>query len=504
MNRSKRAAINTVSAVLNMILKIIIPFVLRTLMIYQLGEKFTGLGGLFTSLLTVLNLAELGFGNAVVFFMYKPMGEHLYEDVSKLLKFIRKAFLYVGVFISAVGLIICPFVDRFINGTLPQDINIYALYLLYLLNTVASYFFGGYNRTVLQAGQRNDIVSNIDSFIYIGTSIIQILVLWLIPNYYLYVIWLPIGAIMTNLIISKYARRNFPYVIPNGDIEENKLSEIVNKVKSLFLLRIGNIVFTSTDNIVISAFLGLECVTYYGNYYRIMDAVFALTYSTFGAITPVIANKINQCSKRESLFFFETIQFWVCIVSGIFFSAFDLLAQPFMEIWMGQQRMLDDTTVFLLGTLFYILQVRRAVVVMYDAQGLWDKSPWAQLVCGILNLSMSIFLVQHIGINGIIFGTIISIITVSFPWELYVVFNKYFDCGIRAFIIQNSKYLVATLVNTYICWFLIRMIALTGFIGIIANAFITVLICAVISYLLWKKTEYYKYGLVLIKNIKKK
>ena len=481
MNRSKRSAINIVAVLFNSMVKAIIPFILRTLVIYRLGEKYTGLGGLFTSILTVLNLTELGFGNAIGFLMYKPMADLQYERVSKLLNYMKRVFLFVGCIVSLLGMLVCPFLNHLINGTVPEDVNIYTLYVLYLLNTVASYFFGGYNRTVIQAGQRNDVISNIDSIVYMITSIIQIVVLVFFPNYYLYIIWLVLSSVVSNIIISQAEKKMFPKIRPRGLLDKSEKRIIYGKVKALFLYRIGNIIFTSSDNIVISAFLGLEIIAYYGNYYQMINIIFALTYTAFGAITSVIANKINQTSTKESKFLFNTINFWVCNLSGVFFVGFVLLAQSFMIIWMGEGRLIENSTVILLGVSFYIQQTRRGATVWYDALGLWDQSSFAPFISGIVNLILNIILVQKIGLNGVVLSTIIASLIIGVPWEIFVIFNQYYHENSRKYLFENLVYVAAIIVNTAICKLVIVQISLFGIVGLILKGIVIILIMELFS-----------------------
>ncbi len=504
MNRSKRSAINIFFTIINNLVKVFLPFITRTIIIYRLGEEYVGLGGLFTSVLSILNMSELGFSTAVTYFMYRPISGETQEDreyVNKLFNFIRKIYLIIGTVILLVGLILCPFIKYMIKGEVPQTINVYLLYLLYLLNTISQYFFWGYCRSVFIAGQRNDIISKIEISLTTITGIIQVLCLLLKPDYYLYVIWMPIGTIVINIII--YFRKNkyYPGIVAKGNLSLENRHAIFSKVKALFTNSIGTVIFTSSDNIVISAFIGLTMVTIYGNYYKIASILLTFTYTVFGAITPIFANKFYHSAMDEIEDLFGTMHFWICMISGIFCTGFYLLIQPFMLIWMGPLRLLDESTVILIIIMFYINQVRRATMVIYETHGLWDKSPYISGVAGLINLFINIILVNLIGINGIVISTIISMALVSFPRETYVLYHDFFNKGARKYLLDNIKYFLMIVLNILFCKVILSKLHEQSIFDIVIKSVLIVFASFFLLVIIWRRNKYFKYGINLVKKV---
>ena len=169
MQRTKNAVRNLVFGFINKMIIMLFPFVIRTIIIRELGAGYLGLGSLFTSILQVLNLAELGFSSAVVFCMYKPIAEKDSETICALLNLYKQIYRIIGIVILVIGLALTPFLPYLIKGTVPNGINIYILYYIYLFNTAITYFLFAYKSTLLVAHQRNDVVSNISSL----TNILQ-------------------------------------------------------------------------------------------------------------------------------------------------------------------------------------------------------------------------------------------------------------------------------------------------------------------------------------------
>ena len=146
IQRSKNAKRNIIYGTINRLTSLIFPFIIRTVMIYYMGVEYVGLGGLFSSILSFLSLAELGIGTALVYSMYKPIATDDVDSICALLKLYRKLYFIIGCIIFSVGLALAPFLRFIISQDVPDDVNIYILYLIYLLNTVISYWFFGYKQ----------------------------------------------------------------------------------------------------------------------------------------------------------------------------------------------------------------------------------------------------------------------------------------------------------------------------------------------------------------------
>ena len=188
MSRTKNAARNVLFGLINKIIVLLFPFAIRAIIIQTLGSEYLGLNSLFTSILQVLNLAELGFNSAVVYSMYKPIAENDTNTICALMNLYRKIYRIIGIIVVVVGLILLPFLSYLIKGSYPTDINIYILYIIYLFNTGLTYFLFAYKSALLTAHQRSDVISNVQSIAFILQYVIQIIILLKTKNYYMFVI----------------------------------------------------------------------------------------------------------------------------------------------------------------------------------------------------------------------------------------------------------------------------------------------------------------------------
>ena len=76
--RVKKSAKNMISGVLYRFMTMLTAFIVRTVFISCLSNDYLGVNGLYSSILSMLSLAELGFGTAMVYSMYKPLAERNY------------------------------------------------------------------------------------------------------------------------------------------------------------------------------------------------------------------------------------------------------------------------------------------------------------------------------------------------------------------------------------------------------------------------------------------
>lgn len=258
IERTKNATRNIIFGVILKAYQIIVPFLMRTAMIYLMGVQYLGLNSLFTSILQVLNLAELGVGSAMIYSMYKPIAEDDNATICALMKLYKTYYRIIGLVIAVIGCALTPFIPKLISGDVPDNLNIYLLYLLNLGATVLSYWLYAYKNCILQAHQRVDIVSKVSLVTSTIQYALQLLVLWLFKDYYLYVIVLLSTQALTNIATAMCADRIYPQFKPKGQIATEEKKAINNRIKDLFTSKIGGIIYDSADTIVISSFWDLQ------------------------------------------------------------------------------------------------------------------------------------------------------------------------------------------------------------------------------------------------------
>lgn len=425
--RTENASRNIVFGVLLKLYQILIPFIMRTMMIYFLGVEYLGLNSLFTSILQVLNLAELGVGSAMVYSMYKPIAEDDTVSICALMLLYRKYYRMIGAVIGAIGIAVIPVLPSLISGDVPADINIYVLYLLHLSATVASYWLFAYKDCLLTAHQRVDIASKVTIVTTTIQYILQFAALAVVKNYYLYLIIALSIQIVNNIVKAVIATKMYPNYSPKGKMAADEVTEINKRIRDLFTAKVGGVIINSADTLVISAVLGLTVLAVYQNYFFILSSIIGFVTVVFSACTAGIGNSIiveTQEKNYNDLKKFTFLIFWVSVCCCC---CFLVLYQPFMELWVGKEFMLGYPAVICFTVYFYINEQIQVLYTYKDAAGIWHADRFRPLLTALTNLILNIILVQFWGIYGILLATVISRLVVGIPWIIHNLFTTLFD-----------------------------------------------------------------------------
>lgn len=492
LERSKNAKRNLLWGTISNLIHMLLPFVVRTVIIYKLGADYLGLSSLFTSILQVLNLSELGFSSAVVYSMYKPIAEQDDEAVCALLSFYRRVYRIVGLVILIVGLCLLPFLPYLISGSYPDDINLYAVYIIYLVNTSLSYFLFAYKSSLLNAYQRTDVISNVKAITNTAMYAVQIALLFLFSNYYIYIIVMPVFTLANNIINAIMVKKMFPQYTCKGKVKPEIMKEIKTNVPGLMLNKLCATSRNSFDSIFVSAFLGLTATAIYNNYYYIFSAIVQIIAVISTSLLGGVGNSVATESKEKNYSDLKKFNFLYMWLGGWCTCCFLCLYQPFMKIWVGEDLMLSFSSVILFCLYFYVLKMGDLRALYVDATGLWWKQKWRSITEAALNLILNFVLVQFWGINGIIAATLISLFLINFCWGSQFIFKFYFQNGkLKEYFLQHLEYAVVTLLACVVTYFVCTFIPIEGVLGLIIKMLICVTVPNVIYLLCYRWTKQY-------------
>lgn len=480
IENSKR---NIIGLLLNKIVGLLLPFLTRTIMIYYLGSIYLGLNSLFTSVLSVLSLAELGISTAMVFSMYEPMAKEDNRTVCALLNLYKRIYFAIGVVILTLGVAVMPFLPILIKGDFPKDINIYVVYSINLINTVIGYFLFSYKESILVASQRTDVVGVINTIVCIILNVGQSILLVLTRNYYVYCLILPVSTIIGMIARRIIVDKMYPYYTCQGDVDKITKSEIKKRVTGLFIYKLCDVLRFSLDSIVLSAFLGLTVLAKYNNYYYIMNAITGIMGVISTSITASVGNSIVKESQEKNYRDFVRIQLLYIWIAGVCSSELFCLYQPFMKIWVGNDLMFDDSLVLLFCLYFFINRWGDICFVYRQAAGLWWQDKIRPIVESLLNISLNIFLVRIIGVAGVLLSTIIGLVFINSIWGSRVLFKHYFNkYNQKKYIGRLLFYTLITIFSWYVSFYLGQIfLNITNCTNLWIEFIAKAIICVVIS-----------------------
>lgn len=406
--KNRKSLSNSLAAVVASMASILISFVAQRIFLHILNTEYLGLNGLFSNIISMLGIFELGIGSAITFSLYKPLAQDDKPTIKALMNFYKKAYRIIALVVFAVGVSITPFLNFFIKEV-TIDVNIHIIYLMFVADVVLSYFLT-YRRSILYADQKNYQISLVHIGYLILMNAFQLTILALTKNYYLYLSVKIMMRMMENLVIHFLVRQQYPYLdsLDNARLDKTVERDIFKKIKALIFHKIGTFIVLGSDNLIISKFIGLVEVGLYSNYYLIINATNQLVGQAITALTPTVGRKLATEKSENTYTAFRKTRFVGFVMACIISTGFLVASQPFVSLWIGEEYVLAPLVVAMLSfNMFQKLQ-RYAYGTFKEAAGIYHEDRFVPLVESLLNIIASIILLQFFGLAGVFMGTIIS------------------------------------------------------------------------------------------------
>ena len=502
--RTKKSMYNMLVAIVANALTILIGFISQGVFIKILGSEYLGLNGLFTNIISMLSIAELGFGTAIIFNLYKPLSENKKEEIKSLIQFYKKTYHVISLIILIAGIILIPFL-RFIVTEPVSGVNIYIVYALFLADTVVSYL-ASYKRSIFLADQQNYVVNIIHIVLLIIMNIIQILCLIFTKNYYLYLVIKFSFRLFENLIISWYSNVKYPYLKEKNikKLSKRTLSDIKMKVKALVFHQMGAFFVNGTDNLLISMFFGLDIVGLYSNYYLIISSINTIFNQAFSSITSSVGNLIVSKDKmrKDKLQVFKRLQFANFWLATFTTTSLYILMEDFISLWIGEEYLLSNVVLIALCFSHFYVMMRRSIGVFKEAAGIYYEDRFVPFIQSITNIVMSIVFAKLFGLVGIFMGTICSDFVLHFYSYPKFVYQKLFDRKRLEYIWKIMKYTLVVTISLVITKLISsELLFLNIWIRFFVNCVLCIVMPNLLCFIIYHKTEEFSYYRAIFKNI---
>lgn len=429
---------NTAAALFSRILAILMGFFTRVVFTHTLSESYVGINGLFTDIIHVLSLTELGVETAICYALYRPAAEGDIEKQQILLRLFRNFYRMTALCVAVLGLAIIPFLDVLMKDR-PDVEHILLIYLLYLANSVLSYLLV-YKRTIISVHQMNYIVLFYQTAFLLVQDILQIIILVTTGNFILFLLMYIVCTLLCNLCLSKKADRMYPFLRQKNKkkLPKEERNAILKNIRAMLMHKVGGVVVNDTDNLLISAFVGVIDVGIYSNYFLIIGSVRQVIDQIFSGITASVGNLGVTEDTEKVKNVFETAFFigqWLYGVAAI--CLFELL-NPFIRFAFGENYLFPLPIVGILCVNFFTNGTRKAVLTFRDSMGLFWYDRYKAIAEAVINLVVSVLLVQKYGTFGVFAGTLFSTLTTSLWIEPYVLYHHKLKCPVGAFYVQYA------------------------------------------------------------------
>lgn len=480
-------------AIVGEIVAVPVGFIARIIFIRILGAEYLGVNGLFTSILTMLSLVELGIGPAIVYSLYKPLAEKDIPKVKALMQLYKRAYFLIGTLILLLGIGLIPFLHLFVTDA-PNVHNLDWIFFLFVLNSAVSYFFA-YKRNLIVADQQRYIVTVYRFGFFSLLNALQILFLYLTRSYIDFLLLRIFCTLLENLFVAHSADKRYPFLKEKTSekLDRETIQEIKKNTAAMVTQKIGEIVINATDNIVISMKVGTVFVGLYSNYLLVISALNGILGQFFTAITASVGNLGVTESKERLLDVFGKIQFatfWIFGYSGI---SLYFLFNPFVKLWVGEEYLLAMETVLLLAVLYYIQGMRRAVLTFREALGLYWYDRYKPIFQSVVNVLLSLAWAPVYGISGVIFATIVSLITTCFLVEPYFLYKIGFAAPLWSYYISYTRYTLITLATGYLTGVILAQIDGAGFAALAASFAVCLVVPNLVFLVLFHRTQEFRY-----------
>lgn len=450
----------------------------RIIFVMVLSKEYLGINGLFTNVISILSVADLGIPTAMTYALYKPLAEGDTKKIASMVTFFRKIFLVIGCAVFAAGLLLIPVLPLIVK--LDREIpHLTAYYVLILLNTVVTYFFY-YRTTLFTADQKSYVLQNYIIIFRLIAVALQSVVLFLFKNYFIYLATSTLVAVISNIVQNMAAFKYYPYLKePSEPLPSDERKSIRDNVRDLFIYRICGVVQSNTDSILISLFAGTVVVGYYSNYQMMIFAVTSVITVIFtnvkASLGNLIASKDTTAEKRLEVFgTIENMNFWLTAFCSI---SFLCLFQSFIDISFGAEYEVPLFTVVLIVLNFYTSNSLQSIWAFRETIGMFREIRFIIAVTAVINLVLSIIMGFFWGMPGVLIATIIARMIYSWWREPMILFNKYFCCSARRYYLQYVVKVVVFALVALVSYLLCELIRLPN---IYVSFALKVLFCAVV------------------------
>lgn len=488
--RTKKAGLNAIINLMNYIIMILPNFFIRKVFLLTLGNELLGLNSLYQNIIGFLCISELGLSLAISCALYEPIANNDRSKVKGYIEYYTKFYRKVSIFIFSIGILIIPFIHIFTNAYI-KYMKIY--FIMFLINTCITYLFSA-KFCLLSVSQENYIISITQTISNLLMSIIQIILLYKYKNYFMFIFIQIIFNLLQMLIINTIIDKKFKWLKnEKGILEKKSIKDLYITIKGLFFHKISAMVLFATDNIVISSFLNLATVANFGNYYLVISGAQSVMIKLFDGITASVGNLLTENNSKKSYDIYKKSQFIAFFLVSIMAICILNSINTFISIWIGEKYIIDNLSIFLLVMNFYFLGMRLPIEKFKETAGIYYEDRYWAVFQAIINLIISIIMVNVIGLPGVFLGTFISNYSVEFWVKPKLVYCKIFNVDFKIYFKQYFMYLLIFFIGYIISNKIIKLIPFYGIIKFISINITTVVILLVLYYIIFKKTEEYEY-----------
>lgn len=495
MSRTNKSLLNALTGVIGIGIKMLCRFSIQTIFVYVLGAKYVGLQGFLQNVISFLGITELGVGTAIVYSLYRVIADRDTLQIAAIMRLYRKIYFYMGGVIVGIASILVVFLPYLIKN-INEFPHFWLIYILYIIDTLLTYWFFSYRNAILQADQRQYVTNLITMGVQLISAITQVCILYITQSF---VLFLSIGIackLLGNFYLKIRTDSMYPYLSNAHTISVPKevIQNIIINVKAIVIYNGGSKINIFLDTMLISYYLTIIGVAKYTNYILIFSAFSSLLTTFFSAFTASLGNLYIEDSKEKNEFIFRCLNQVNFIFAGVIGITVAVCLHDLIIIWIGDFYLFPSYIHYFLIFSFFSGLLGLVVAQFRNAYGLFDRGKYRPLVGTILSAIMSIVLAPRFGILGIVLGSCISNYATFWWFDSWLVYKYGFNKSVYSYYINYIKdmlyILVVAIILLYITDWLFDGIEVT--IGILIEKFFIAFLGSIGALVAWyfKSTEF--------------
>lgn len=502
--RTKKSIRNVIVAMIMNVVTVVIGLLAQKIFLDVMNTEYLGINGLFSNIVSMLSIADLGIGAAIIYNLYKPLAQHDTEKIKSLMKFYKISYRCIACIVLFLGICILPFLNSIV-GKVNISENIYIIYFLFLIDVVFSYLLT-YKRSFLYANQENYIINIVHITYLIIMNVLQLALLILTRNYYLYLIIKIIMRLLENIVLTIIANHKYSFLLDKkvSDLDESTRKDIFKKIKALICHKVGSFVVLGTDNIVISTFLGVKVVGLYSNYNLIITTLSNFVMQIFTSITASVGNLLTNEDYEKNYSVYKKIRFINFWISSFTAIGFLVCMDSFVSIWIGKEYLLSKSVLIVLSINLFLTLFKYSITCFKEAGGIYYEDRFVPLIEASTNLIMSLIFLRLFGLMGVFMGTICSSLVLHLYSYPTFVYKKFFKKSYLLYYKDFLKYVLISVIVGIITYIISNLFTFINIWNLVYDFVICLIVPNLIYFILFRKSEEAKYFLHLFIKLLKK
>lgn len=485
------------------VINVLVSFISRTALVKTLGAEVMGLNALFTEVIAMLSLTELGVGMAIIYSLYKPLSENNHRKIGQLMHLYRTAYNVIAVVTMIVGLALTPIIHKLITDVDYPLGYIRVVFLLFVVKTASSYLFS-YKTSLLNADQKQYIPSFVTAVIKLIMTVVIVICLVATKNYIVYLILLILQSLSTNLVISRYVDKNYSYINYKDKLDKKERKEVFANIKNIFIKRVSGVITSSTDNILISTLVSTVQVGFYSNYVMIFSVIRTLKQQFTNGLAASIGNLSFTETPERCISVLKRLSYLYFMFAIVMTSGLMGVSKEFITIWLGEDYVMSSLVVYVAILNLFIEICCEPIWQYLEVSGLFAQDRNIAIIGSSVNLIVSIVLGKMCGIVGIFLGTVCTQLIQLVLKTLLIFIKKYKKSPASYFwmlIKMAFSYLFIVLFHAFgITFIKIGNI----YVSFLLKGVFSVVLAVSIGTLAFLGTDEFKYSLQIVAKIGKK